>query len=743
MFKHELYKTAFNKVTVAFMIIIIAVNILQLTWLEKSKELYPISAYNELWSDLEDRAGDSIEEWHTVLSDLEAEYKQMKIGSSSETSDYYAKYTGALGFESLLYSRVISEISDSLGYDDYVKSIAATKAKYDAMGSLASKDTYVYRNLVKTTALYEQLPERNPIPSSSAGIEMATDSDATDFLMIVLFVFFGITIWLKEKEQDILSIIRTTKNGRVKLAVTKLLVLATMCAISTSLLYLSSIFAAELTYGLGDVTRTIVSVRDYKGALWDINVLEFLALNMIAKIIACIWLAFLMSIICNAVSGSLAAFSGMAILSVASFALYTSIPALSTFSVFKYLNPFGIIKTQLLFQKYKGLNLFGYPFDYRKCVAVLLVIGIIAFSTVTIRLFIRHPLRSSKHSFAFMKTLSRVWIKIRRSFEKHVSIAGHEFYRIFISNAIIVVVLVALALQITSSQPYRVRYDTLADYYERHYLEVLSGSVTEDKKTFLETEKVAARQSSDEMAKDQIKAINSVNSRISYLEEKEGTYIIYEKPFGLLTAAEGNTSDISLAVFFMALLAFCIPVFFAPERQSGMYKVTSVTIHGRRKLVRTRYIIGSLLTFVLFLISYLPPFIQIISSYEVDFTLFSYPLGSLIHLDGFGTTMSIGMYLFIIGSLRFIAGILASLFIYKISALIKSHMYTMSVAFAVLLIPTLLAMIDKGLEFAVYPYSVFLGNMPLQNTVAAVTCIVTIIIVTVVLKLTLKKKSHA
>ncbi|MBR6637692.1 MAG: hypothetical protein IKK96_02395, partial [Lachnospiraceae bacterium] len=559
MFKHELYKTAFNKSTVIFMVIIIAVNILQLTWLEKGKELYPISAYNELWNDLEERAGDSINEWHAVLSDLESEYKQMKASSSSEGSDYYAKYTGALGFEQLLYARIISEITDSLSYDDYVQDIFETKSRYDAMGSLVDKDTYVYRNLVKTTTLYEQLPERNPIPSSSAGIEMATNSDATDFLMIVLFVFFGITIWLKEKEQDMLSIIRTTKNGRIKLAVTKLLVLATMCAISTALLYLSSIFAAEFTYGLGDLTRTIVSVRDYKGALWDINVLEFLALNMIAKIIACIWLSFLMSIICNAVSGSLAAFSGMAILSVASFALYTSIPALSAFAVFKYLNPFGIIKTQLLFQKYRGLNIFGYPFDYRKCVAVLLVIGIIVFSAVTIRLFIRHPLRSSRHSFAFMKTLSRVWIKIRRSFEKHVSIAGHEFYRIFISNAIIVVVLVALAFQITSSQPYRVRYDTLANYYERHYLEVLAGPVTEDKKTFLEAEKALAKETSDETAKDRIKAINSVNSRIAYLEENEGTYIIYDKPFGLLTAAEGNTSDISLAVLFLALLALCMP----------------------------------------------------------------------------------------------------------------------------------------------------------------------------------------
>lgn len=740
MFKHELYKTLFNKASAIFIMIILAVNVLQLVWLENSRYYYPVTAYNELWDDLETKAGDSVTEWQATLAALKAEYQSMRALDFNEFENFEARYTGSIVFEMELYSRVIAEIESTLGYGEYLKEIEATKARFDIMGSLVNKDDYIYRNLVKSAKLYGELTVLEPVPESSAGVLMATDSDVTDFLVIALILFFGVTVWLKEKEQGMLTILRTAKNGRAKLGITKLAVFAVVVVICGTLLYLSNIAAAFFTYGLGDVTRPVIAVDEYIGALWRVSVLEFLGLNLLVKLVVYIWLAFLVSVICTAVSGSLAAFGSMALLSVGSYAMYTAIPALSVFAVFKYLNPFGVIKTQLIFKGYKGLNIFGYPFDYRKCVAVVLVAGLIVFAIIALRLFVRYPLRSSARKPAFVGKLFSGYIKVKRKLEMHVSIAGHEFYRIFISGAVLLVLVVAFVLQVTNNQPYRIRYRSLQEYYVKTYLEELSGPVTDEKKEYMEIEAEKLKRPEDDAEREQKKAVQEVMSRLSYLEEKEDAYIIYDEPFGLVTAAEGNHEDIVETLFFVVLIALAMPVFFAPEWQTGMRKVVSVTLHGKRKLVRVRYIMGALLALVMFVLAYLPPFMQVMSSYEVKGELFSYPLGSLMNFAESGMRMNIAVYLLAVGGIRLLAGIFAALFIYKVSALIKSHIYTMMVSFAVFVIPVLLAMLDRKLELAMYPFSAFAGNMFLQNSAAAVTCVGIVVVVAVVLGIAGKRR---
>ena len=742
MFKHELYKVLFNKTSIAFIIVIFVVNALQLIWIEDNNYWYSGAAYSSLWKELEMKTGDSTEEWQVTLDELKAEFQRMREMDFSEINSMSAKYTGSIVFEIELYARVIKEIEAPLGYETYLKEIELTKKRYETLGNLMNRDNYVFRNLMMTAELYAELEPITLIPESSAGVKMAVGSHVTDFLVLALFVFFGISIWLKEKEQGVINLIRTTKNGRIKLAVSKIGVFSTVCAMCGSMLYFSNIIISELYYGLGDLSRSIATIDEYRGTLWRISILEFLVFNLLIKLMAYIWLALLFSVICTGVSGSLAAFGITALMSAGSYVMYTNIPALSAFAVFKYLNPFGMIKTELIFQEFKGLNIWGYPFDYRKCVAVVLFVGCGLFVFLTTRLFVRPPIRSGIRMPAFVGKITYVFISLRRRFERHVSIVGHEFYRIFISGGILFVTVAALVFGIASNQPFRVRYMNLSEYYERQYLEKLAGPVTDEKKEYLASELERLKRPADDNEQEQKKAVNEVLSRLSYLEENEGTYFIYDEPFGLLTAAEGNQEDITQTVFFMVLMALSMPTFFAPEWQTGMRKVVSVTMHGKRKLVYVRYITGILLVLALFLISYLPPFMQVISSYEVKAELFTYPAGSLIHLADYGVKISIGTYLFIVGTLRFVSGILATLFIYKISAFIKSYIYTMAAAFAVLLVPTLLAMLDRNLEFAMYPYSAFAGNMALQNIAAAITCVaaVTVVIVTGMLWTKITKK---
>ncbi len=736
MFKHELYKILYNKTSIAFIIIIFLANVMQLVWVENYNYGYTTSAYCAIWDDIDSRTDDSTEEWQMTYNELVSEYLNMYNSRLDESVIFSMKYTDSIAWEMLLYSRVMNEIESSLGYTEYLNGIEITKKRYEALGSLMDKDNYVYRNLMRTAELYADLEPITLIPESSAGVEMAVGSNVTDFLALALFMFFGISVWMKEKEQGVLNLIKTTKNGRTKLAATKIGTLVTVCAVCGTILYISNIIISELCYGLGDLTRTIATVDDYRGTLWRISVWEFLLFNLLIKLAAYIWLALLMSIVCVGMSNSIAAFGTIALMCAGSYVMYTGIPALSAFAVFKYLNPFGMIKTELIFQEFRGINILGYPFDYRKCVAVVLVVGCILFTAVTVKLFVRPTIASNNLIPKLAGRILAIFIKLRRKFERHVSITGHEFYRIFISGGIIWVVMAALVIQISSNQTYRVGYRNLSEYYQRQYLEELSGPLTDEKIAFIESEQERLKRPADETEQEQRKAIDEIAaSRLSYLESNKGTYFVYDEPFGLLTAASAWNDDLSQAVFYMILLSLAMPLFFAPEWQTGMRKVVSVALHGKRKLVHVRHIMGVLLVSAFSLITYLPPFLQTFLSYEMNWETFTYPVGSLPHLESFGTTMSIGTYLIIMYALRLAAGILAAMFIYKISAFIKSHIYTMATAFAVLLIPTLMACLDNSLAFVMYPYSAFAGNQFMQSGAAAVTCIMTVVAITVILML--------
>jgi len=740
LFKHELYKMFFNKFSAAFIAIIFLVNIVQLVWQEENKYYYSTTSYNEMWSDMKESAGNSVAGWQAVLDKIVSEHQLMLEVDFEDSASFNTRYTDNLYFETALYARVIEEIEATLGYNDYLDGIEAAKHRFEVMGDFIEKDNFIYRNLVKTAKLYEGMTDMTLVPEASAGVKMATTSEITDFLVLALLMFLSVNMWLKEKEQGMVNLIRTARNGRVKLVASKFGVLAVACTVCGTIIYLSDIVVAGTVYGLGDLTRPIMTIDTYMGALWRVSVGEFLVLNLIARIVVYIWLAFLMSVICVVVSGSVAAFGSITFLFVGSYVLYTTVPTLSAFAVFKYLNPFGMLQTELLFQGYVGLNIGGYSFDYAKCMAVLLVMGFVVFALITTRLFIRHQVGNISHIYMLSEKAQKLFIKVRRRFEMHVSVLGHELYRIFIAGVILVVVIVAAVFQISSHKPYNISYRNAAEYYERQYLEELSGPVTEAKKAYIASEAERFRVPADEAEQGRKEALEKVAERLTYLESNEGTYFIYDASFDELTKGDWWNEDFKLAVFLLLLLAFAMPTFFAPEWQSGMYRIVSATGRGKHRLVRIRYITGIVLTLVFMVIAYLPSFLQVVISYEIKPETFSYPAGSLMHLAKFGTMINIGTYLVIVYVLRFLGGIFAALFIYRISAIIKNRIYTMVTAFVVLLIPTVMASVDKALDFVMYPYSMLAGNLFMQNGVAAAMCMAVIFAVTELIFLAEKRR---
>jgi len=554
-----------------------------------------------------------------------------------------------------------------------------------------------------------------------------------------MILCIAITVWLKEREQNVLLLLRTTCHGRISLAGSKLEVMVMACIVLGVGLYGGNALVAEVMYGLGDLGRPLASVCDYGHTLWEISAGEFLVLNALFKIISYILVMLLISVVCCKLTKTVAAFCGIVFVGAAGCLMYYKIPYLSKFVAFKYLNPFAILKTELLFMEYNGLNFFEYPVDYRVCMAVLLPLGLVVFTVLVIRFFTDYIIRGARR---FNGILAAVFAKVRRAFvwfrrktERHTSLFLHELHRILVLHGAGIVLVLLVAFMVRDSRPYEVKYMSLERYCESMYLETLQGPVTEEKLAFIESEEERVKSLSDDYGRAQQRAFNKIRNRLAYMEENEGACFVNDAPHEILTAVYGNDKDILHAVFCMIPIVLVMPCFFAPDLQIGACNITDVTKRGRSGLSRMRYVLGIGLAVFIAVVAYIPYFVQVVVSYKVAPEVFSYPVNSLIHLARFGNKISIGMYYIIIYMLRVVFAVFGAFFVYGISRVIKSHAYTTLAGFMVLVVPALAVLYDMRLESAMYPYSAALGNLFMQDVVAAVVCVVAVVMIMLVIRL--------
>lgn len=149
---------------------------------------------------------------------------------------------------------------------------------------------------------------------------------------------------------------------------------------------------------------------------------------------------------------------------------------------------------------------------------------------------------------------------------------------------------------------------------------------------------------------------------------------------------------------------------------------------------------GVVLVLVNFALIYIPLFVKVLASYDVKEEWLLYPAGSALNLSEYGTGINIIQYFVLLGILRFIAGVLLAMFIYKISTVIKNSLYTVVLTLGLFGGAMILALLESKLEIVIYPMSLFAGNMFMQNSIAALVCILAIAATVICVKVLIKKK---
>lgn len=709
MFSNELRKLFSLRITVTVLLCLLGANLLLLingAYNSGGKNnYYSPSAYKALYKDLENLNNEEQLFWiQNKAANMEADGLQYCDNPRSEMELLADAYY--LAGSCSEYGEFLAEIK--------------SKATFGlSMGLYSDADSFAYRNIHKTVEDYDKLAGVKPIAGPQKGFIAATESSATDILLVIAIMLIVTSITLREREVGELALNKTTYNGRTTLASIKLLAVIVVTLIFTCVFYGINLLFGQLSYGMGDLSRPIQSIEIMTHCNMPVSVGEYLTLYILAKCFIMVCIACFMYFVAARSKSSMIYYLVIFVSLLWLGTMYYSLTATSHLALVKYINPVAYIDTNSVIGYYRNLNIFGTPVSY----------SLIFVFTNTIVIFL----------FAYYGVLDMADIKEaemgrkgRKGFVlckgRSSSIFVHESYKTLLGGGAILVVSLYLCYTILSYKPVFEAYYIIDDVLYNQYVEKLYVELTEEKVAYVESE-LQRMYTLEGMRDEEIAnassfkeaeaiasryegflrpkaALESLEIHTEYLQEVNGDYYI-DTGFALLTGAPvAANRDAWLALLAVAMLTITLPYVWSVEYVTGANRLVRTTVHGRNKVPIYKAMLGVGIVTCVFAITYVPVYVSVLSEFGTKG--FELAACSMEHLSGVPECFSVFGYILFKGILRFVGMIGIMGFIFFLSKLLKSQVYTLLVSAFVIMIPVLLKMLAiPGAEYILFNLFLF------------------------------------
>lgn len=630
----------------------------------------------------------------------------------------YLKFTGSPGQEQSFIEEIYAEQQKVSNYGEYLRSIQENK---DTLGSISifgkqSGDTYSSRNLQKSAADYAGLTDRNVRFTPSKGITSAMQSIWIDLLLVLNMMLFVGGLITEEKEKKLFFITRSTKHGVLHSIAAKLSALFVHCVLLTTLFYTVSIVFFGVSAGWVALGTSLQSIAVYTESSLSVSIFGYILLSVLTKAFVLFGIGTLLTVFC--IGSSIAALPFLAGAGIigGSALLYYLIPAGSVFSVFKYLSPVGLMKTENIYGGYLNFDLFGYPVSRLNLAIGLMLLICIAGVAGSLFVFCR------MQSFEVRKQ----YLPFSVPFRPHTNILRHENYKILITNhALLILLLFAVLLAYRSLD--RSYTPSVSEQYYQSLMTELEGEMTNEKESLVLSEKTRYEEafqkieqidkmvSAGELSTDTANTLKSqanmtlafypafqrVEAQYEHIKADGGSFVYdtgYLYLFGILEDAF-SVDFLILSIGIIIALSGAISM----EYQTGSLFLIGATKAGKQKIMLYKALIGSLSASTLALVPILCRIYRISSVYPM------HSLGTAIqnipHFSGFSVSMPVICFVLLFVLVQILSMVLAALITMAISLWRKNHAQTVFFALLVLAVPMLLKLLGFEIAkwFSLYP----------------------------------------
>ncbi|MCM1061863.1 MAG: hypothetical protein NC452_16460 [Eubacterium sp.] len=669
IFFYETRKLFCNVRILIFLLATAIINIIFLLYNEYNGDFSP-SQYKAVWQDLSTMTQS---EKSTFLQEKSQAFIDgyFDIDKAQELSfDYTGNWVG----EESLINYVRDEVNSSLTYGDYLTSVEENAEILASMPIFADKNSFDYRNIMKTRDDFRKLERKAFDPQPSKGILTAVRFGFTDLLALILMLLFSVVLISREKELDQVNLFRTSEKGGVVLALSKLSAIFFADIFAVILLYGGSMLTGLTIYGFGDLNLDVQSVYGYFGSSLNITVGQFLICFLLLKLLVCLAFSALSFFLSSLVSGSVFNIAATLVITAIEGALYFFIQPSSIFAPLRQINIFASADSGNLLGKYLNINLFGTPiFSLPMSIAVA-VFAVVFFSF------------SGVMSFCGRRQKAKLRVSLSLPFGKHTSLICHEMQKTFIGGKALLLLAALAFFTAYTYKPVKISYGDISDYIYFKYTNSLQGEITEEKLRFIESELDNAYDDNSEGSRYKIEALERLKAHSLYLLEKDGL-LFNDKGYDLLTG--GNKQNDRFTACFMAVFMTIIAgSIYSEEYKTGLFRLLKAAPLGKGKTLLCKLVSASLAGFFLLLIINGTEIYNILTAYGTDF-IFA-PVHSMEKLEAAGE-IPIFWYLMLLELGRFMALVLQSLLIFLLSLKAKSYSFTVIGGVTVFAIPPIIA----------------------------------------------------
>ncbi len=417
----------------------------------------------------------------------------------------------------IVYNKLLEQAKNIAGYDEYLDSIETKKQELLTFSIFNKKGTFNYKNIFKTAEDYKALKDINLEMGNYTAIEEFANYKYINIFLIlsILIIVFS---FLEDKKQGLKEIINTTKNGRIKLTVGRIVTLFVFCIISVLALY-GSVLGVSLLMngGVADLENIIISVSMFSGTTLNITIWEYLGLFITTKILSIFIIGLFIWYFFSKIKTRNLGFLATIIIFAIEYLLYTQIDFNNYMSILKVINIFPLIFLNDSLKKYININLFGNPVNFLTMIYIF--IGICFITLILLHIFKSYY--DKRQTFSLIEKIINKLRTISDFIINRFSLLMYEIYKIFILQKGWIILLVFIYIMSNYRfLGYNGGFASLQEQVANYYTKEFQGEIDSDIYTQIDTLKEKFEKVTEDFKEQEEKYKNGEINYYQYYSHK-------------------------------------------------------------------------------------------------------------------------------------------------------------------------------------------------------------------------------
>lgn len=637
--------------------------------------------------------------------------------------------------QSVVMTEELELVTYLQAYPGYLANILEDKSAISSISIFKKSDSFASENLDKTREDYKKLEGTTVSYGQYAGLTTVLDYDVVHYSLLI-YAFILVWAFFEDEKKGLKCIAYASSDGRGKLALRRIAILAGGTVVFTILLYAGLFLCSFALYGgAGDLGNRVQSIEMFQTFVFPMTVLEYMVyyvvLHSVLTFVMSLFIWMVLLLCRNRLFSTailIVVLAGETILSL-SLKEQCAIPILKYGNLYHMINPVEMLST------YRNYSLFGEIVNSFTVFILLVALLFVVCSGVCIWISVKRKTIASASTLEialkhFTKKISHWYHRILAS----LSVFGLELYKILVmQKGILYIAIWAFLLfsavdttEIMSSGGSAAMHEVYDKYSGPDDGRLRNEYLAEQEKILAELdaeyEAACIAYENGDINIDQMDAmeskysgsmllrntVNSVSSQLAYMERVKAetgisVWFMYQKGYKImltgdgLYAGEGYGNQETYALYAIVLLVLLLSIVFSYDRSCGMEKLLYATPDGRHKLFHTKIRVAAFLCLLICIVTYGLELYEIQHTYPLD--CFGAPVQSLTFMEKFPLHISIGVFLVLLEVMHFVTLFAICMIIYCLSTYLQDFKGLLA-SILVLVVPSVMYLL--GIKWCGY-----------------------------------------